>query len=215
MYIMYAYIYMYIYTFICVLLLFSPSVLFDSLWPHWPPGSIHASLSFTVSQSLLTLMSIELVIPSNHLILCYSYLLLPSVFPSIRIFSSESTLCNPMNCSTPGLPIPHHLPKLAQAHIHCISDVIQSSHPLTPPSLSTLNLSQNQGLFQWVNCSHQMNKILELQLQHQSFQWIFRSWFPLGFTGLMSLQSKGLSRVFSSTGTTVWKHQFFSAQLSL
>ena len=93
MYIMYAYIYMYIYTFICVLLLFSPSVLFDSLWPHWPPGSIHASLSFTVSQSLLTLMSIEFVMPSNHLILCYSYLLLPSVFPSIRIFSSESAVC--------------------------------------------------------------------------------------------------------------------------
>ena len=122
------------------------------------------------------------------------------------------TLCNPMNCSTPGLPVPHHLPKLAQAHIHCISDAIQSSHPLTPPSLSTLNLSQNQGLFQWVNCSHQMNKILELQLQHQSFQWIFRTDFLQDWLVWSPCYPRD-SQYFSST--TVWRHQFFGTPPSL
>ena len=76
-----------------------------------------------------------------------------------------------------------------------------------------LNLAQHQGLFQWVRSSHQLSKVLELQFQHQSFQWIFRVWFHLGWTSWISLQSKGLSRVFSST--TFWKHKFFSAQPSL
>ena len=79
-----------------------------------------------------------------------------------------------MVCSTLGLPVPHHLPELAQVHIHCIGDAMQPPHPLMPSFPSALNLSQHQGFFQWVMCSHQMTKILELQLQHQSFQWIFR-----------------------------------------
>ena len=79
------------------------------------------------------------------------------------------TLGNPMDCSMPGLPVPHHLPKFAQVHVHCIGDAIQSSHPLMPSSLSALSLSPHQGLLQRVSCSHQMTKILELQLQHQSF----------------------------------------------
>ena len=87
------------------------------------------------------------------------------------VTQSRPSLCNPMDCSTPGLPVPHHLPKFTQVHVHCISDAIQSSHPLTLFS-SAVNLPQHQRLFQWVGCSHQMTKILELQ--HQSFQWIFR-----------------------------------------
>ena len=87
-------------------------------------------------------------------------------------------LCNPMDCSTPGLPVPHHLLRFAQVHVHCFGDAIQPSHPLMPSSSSTLNLSQHQGLFQWASCSHQMTKILEFQLQHQSFQWVFRVDFP-------------------------------------
>ena len=114
-------------------------------------AACQASLSFIISQNLLKLMSIELVVPSNHLILYRPLLLLPSIFPSL------------------SLPI-------------------------------------FQGLFQWVSSSHQVAKILEFQLQHQSFQWIVSS-------GWISLQSKGLSRVFSNT--TVQKHQFFGAQLSL
>ena len=106
-----------------------------------------------------------------------------------------------MDCSMSGLPIPHHLPKFVQVHVHCISNDIQLSNPLTHPSASALNLSQHQGLFQWVNCLHQVTKILVLQ--HQSFQWIFRVDFPLRLTGLISLLSKGLSGVFTSTNSLV------------
>ena len=79
------------------------------------------------------------------------------------------TPCDPTDPSTLGLPVPYQLPVLAQTHIHC-----QPSHPLLSPSPPAFNLSQHQGLFQWVSSSHQVAKILEFQLQHQSFQWIFR-----------------------------------------
>ena len=78
-------------------------------------------------------------------------------------------LCNPMDWSIPGLSVTHHLLKFAQVHVHCIGDAIQPSHPLIPSSPTALNLSQYQGLFQRVGCLHQMTKILEFQLQHQSF----------------------------------------------
>ena len=84
------------------------------------------------------------------------------------------TLCNPMDCSTPSFPVLHHLPEFAHIHIHWVSDAIQPSHALLSPSPPVLNLSQCQGLFQWVGSSHQVVKVLELQLQHQSFQW--KSW---------------------------------------
>ena len=114
--------------------------------------------------------------------------------------------------SLPGFPVLHHLLELAQTHVHWVSDAIQLSCPLSPPS-PTLNLPQHQGLFRWVGSSHQVAKVLELQLQHQSFQWILRVDFLLGLTGLISLYSKRLSRVFSNT--TFWKHLFFGAQPSL
>ena len=113
----------------------------------------------------------------------------------------------PMDCSMSGLPVPHHLPKFAQFDVHCIGDAIHPFHPLMPSSPSPLNLSQHQGLFQWVTSSPQVATILELQLQCQFFQWVFR------LTGLISLLSKGLSGVFSNT--TVWRHLFFSALPSL
>ena len=109
------------------------------------------------------------------------------------------TLCDPKDCSMPGFPVHHQFPEPTQTHVHCISDAIQPSHPLLSPSPPSFNLSQHQGLFQGVNSSHQVAKVLEFQLQHQSFQWIFRPDFPLGWTGWISLQSKGLSRVFSNT----------------
>ena len=121
---------------------------------------------------------------------------------------SRLTLCNSTHSSTPGLPVPHRLPELAQTHLHWVNDAIQPSHPLSSPSPPALNLSQHQGLFQWVGSSHQVAKVLELQLLMN-----IQGWFPLGWTGWISLQTKGLSRVFSST--TVWKHPFFSAQPSL
>ena len=86
------------------------------------------------------------------------------------ITQSCLTLFDPMDCSTAGLPVPQHLPGIAQVHIHCIGEGVQPSHPLKPSSPSALNLSQDQGLFHRVICSHQMTIILELQLQHQSFQ---------------------------------------------
>ena len=74
------------------------------------------------------------------------------------------TLCNPMNRSTPGLPVHHQLLELIQTHVHRVSDAIQPSHPLLSPSPPALNLSQHQGLFKWVSSSHQMAKVLEFQL---------------------------------------------------
>ena len=90
------------------------------------------------------------------------------------VTQSCPTLCDLMDCSMPGFPIHHQLPELAQTHVHRVGDAIQPSHPLSSPS-PTFNLSQHQGLFKWVSSSHQVAKVLEFQLQHQSFQWIFRT----------------------------------------
>ena len=93
------------------------------------------------------------------------------------------TLCDPMNCSMPGFPVLHCLLEFVQTHVHWVSDTIQLSYPLSPPSPLALNISQNQGLFQQVDSSHQLAKVLELQLQHQSFQWIFRVDFLYDWLG--------------------------------
>ena len=85
------------------------------------------------------------------------------------------TLCNPMDCSTPGFHVHHLFPELAQIHVHWVGDAIQPFHPLPSPSLLAFNLSQHWCLFQWVSSSHHIVKVLELQLLHQSFQCIFRS----------------------------------------
>ena len=128
----------------------------------------------------------------------------------ISVTQSCPTLCDHKDCSTPGLPVHHQLPEFAQTHVHWVGDAIQPSHPLSSPS-PTFNLTQHQGLFQWVSSSHQVAKVLEFQLQHQSFQLNIQDWFSLGLTGLISFQSKGLSRVFSNT--LVQRHQFFGIQL--
>ena len=91
------------------------------------------------------------------------------------VAESCPTLCDPMNLSTPGLPVHHQLPGFTQTHVQWVSDAIQPSHPLSSPSPPALNLSQHQGLFKWVSSSHQVAKILEFQLQHQSFQWTPRT----------------------------------------
>ena len=78
-------------------------------------------------------------------------------------------LCDPMNCSTPGFPLRHQLPELAQTQVHWVGKAIQPSDPLSSPSLPTFNLPRNQGLFKWVSPLHQVAEVLELQLQHQSF----------------------------------------------
>ena len=80
------------------------------------------------------------------------------------------TLCNPMDSSMPGFPVLHHLLEFAQIHVHKVSDASQPSHSLSSPSPPAFNLSQHQGLFQWVSSSHEVTKVLHFQLQHQSFQ---------------------------------------------
>ena len=110
-------------------------------------------------------------------------------------------------------PAHHQLPELAQIHVHWVSDAIQPSLPLLSSSPPAVSLSQHQGLFQWVSSLHPVAKVLEFQLQHQSFPMNIQDWFPLKLTGLTSSESKGISRVFSNT--TIQKHQFFSTQLSL
>ena len=80
------------------------------------------------------------------------------------------TLCDRMNCSMPGLPVHHQLPEFTQTYAHWVSDAIQPSHPLSSPSPPAPNPSQHQSLFQWVNSSHEVAKVLKFQLQHHSFQ---------------------------------------------
>ena len=99
------------------------------------------------------------------------------LFSSVQFTESCSTLCDPMDYSIQGFPVHHQLPQFTQTHIHWVGDAIQPSHPLSSPSPPAFSLSRYQGLFKWVSSSHQVAKVLEFQLQHQSFQWIFRTDF--------------------------------------
>ena len=125
----------------------------------------------------LTDLAVQL---SQHLSLFQWVSFLHQVAQSIGVSASLSdqirldqllTLCDPMNRSMPGLPVHHQLPEFTQTHVHWVGDAIQPSHLLSSSSSPALSLSQHQGLFKWVNTSHQMAKVLEFQLQHQSFQW--------------------------------------------
>ena len=98
------------------------------------------------------------------------YLLAISWVQFSSVTQSCPTLCNPMNHSMPGLPVHHHLPEFTQTHVHRVRDAIQPSHPLSSPSPPAPNPFQHQSLFQWVNSSHEVAKVLEFQLQHHSFQ---------------------------------------------
>ena len=93
------------------------------------------------------------------------------------VSQSRPTLCNLMDCSTPGLPVHYQLPEFTQTHAHWVGDAIQPSHPLLSSFPPTFSLSHHKGLFKWVSSSHQVAKVLEFQLQHQFFQWIFRTDF--------------------------------------
>ena len=116
-----------------------------------------------------------------------------------------------MNHSMPGLPVHHQLLELTQTHVHWAGDAIQPSHPLSSPSPPAFNLSQNQGLLQWISSSG--GQSTGVSASASVLPMNTQDWFSLGWTGWMSLQSKELSRVFSNT--TVEKHQFSGTQLSL
>ena len=98
-------------------------------------------------------------------------------YQSVQFSQSCPTLCDPTDCSTPGFPVHHQFLELTQTQVHWVGDAIQLSHPLSSPSPPAFNLSQHQSLFKWDSSSHQVAKVLEFQLQHQSFQWIFRTDF--------------------------------------
>ena len=156
---------------------------------------------------------------SFHFPPLWLHLLLFILFSSVQFSSVQfswvaqscRTLCDPMNCSTPGLPVYHQLPEFTQTHVHPVSDAIQPSHPLSSPSPPALNPSQHQSfpmsqLFAWGGQSTWVSALASFLPKNT------QDWSPLGWTGWISLQSKGPSRVFSNT--TVQKHQFFGTQLS-
>ena len=118
----------------------------------------HLVLLWLLEKCLITFISVHLKL------ICFSV-----QFSSV--VQSCPTFCDPMNRSTPGLPVHHQLLEFTPTHVHRVSDAIQTSHPLSSPSPPAPNPSQHQDLFQWVNSSHEVAKVLEFQLQHQSFHW--------------------------------------------
>ena len=186
-----------------------------------------ASLSVTNSWSLLKLMSIESVIPPNHLILCHLLLLLPSVFSSIRVFSIESfssvaqscpTLCDPMNRSTPGHPVHHQHPESTQTHVRCVGDAIQPSHPLSsclllPSVFPSIRVFSNESALRirwpkyWsfsfsISPSSEQPGLISFRID----------WFDL-----LAVQEtlKRLLQHHSSKASILWRSAFFMVQLIL
>ena len=133
------------------------------------------------------------------------------MFPFSSVTQSCPTLGDSMNRSMPGLSVHHQLLGSTQTHVHWVGDAIQPSYPLLSPSPPDLNLSQHHCLFKWVSSLHQLAKVLKFQLQPSVLPMNTQDWSPLGWTGWISLQSKGLPRVFCNT--TVQKHQFFCLHL--
>ena len=179
------------------------------------PGKLQSIGSHRVRQTVLC--NIELC---NRKIVPFKFIFISSDYVKKEILVwclwfvvqslSHVWLCNTMGCSTPGLPVPHHLPEFAQVHVHRISDAIQPSHPVALFSLC-LQYFPASGSFPMSPLFASGSQIIEASASVLPMS--IQGWFPLGPTGLNSLQSKWLSRVFS--GTTVWKHQFFGALPSL
>ena len=162
------------------------------------------------------MLAIWFLVPLAFLnILKLNRIILGGVFGYIfsSVAQSCPILCDPMDHSMPGLPVPHQLPEFTQIHIHRVSDAIQPSHPLSSLSPPAFNLSQHHSLFKWVSSSTSGGQSTGVSASASVLPMNIQDWFPLGWTAWISLQSKGLSRVFSNT--TVQKHQFFGAQLSL
>ena len=131
----------------------------------WSQGAWFLQLHFFFLKIALAIQGV-LYFHRNCIIFYYQF---------SSVAQSCPTLCDPMNHSTPGLPVHHQLPEFIQTHVHRLGDAIQTSHPLSSPSPPAPNPSQHQSLLQWVNSSHKVAKVLEFQLQHQSFQWIPRA----------------------------------------
>ena len=180
--------------------------------------SVYSILSSVSNDNFTSLFKFEFLSLFFFLVSCYD-----SNFQFSSVTQSCPTPCDPMNHSTPGLLVDHQLPEFTQTHVHWVSDAIQPSHPLSSPSPPALNPSQHQGLFKWVSSSHQVAKVLEFQLQHQSFQWIFRTdILQNGLVGspcsprdsqessptpqFKSINSSALSFLHSPTLTSIYDH---------
>ena len=140
--------------------------------------------------------------------------------PTSSVQFSDSVVSNswkPMDRSMPGLPVHHQLLEFTQTHVHWVGDTIQPSHPLLSPSPPALNLSQPQGLFKWVSSLHQVAKVLEFQLQHQSFQWTPRTIsFRMDWLDLLVVQGtlKSLLQHHSSKASILHCSALFIFQVS-
>ena len=119
--------------------------------------------------AITNVISMIIYVKNLYMVICFLFSCVVSVQFS-PVAQSCPTLCDPMDCSTPGFPVPHQHPELSQTHAHRVGDAIQPSHSLSSPSPPAPNPSQHQGLYQRVNSSHEVDKVLEFQLQHQSFQ---------------------------------------------
>ena len=152
-----------------------------------PPSALlvtQVSRVIRTSKAALSLSSVEL---REAVVQELMYILRPvhcgekdAIHVSVCLCSvqfSHVRLCDLMDYNMPGLPVHHQLPEFTQIHVHWVGDAIQPSHPLSSHSPPACNLSQHQGLFKWVSSSHQVAKVLAFQLQHQSFQWTFRTDF--------------------------------------
>ena len=170
----------------------------DSVVEGWPTASPHGSHlpmpsshfssvlkaeGHSVLPCLVTVIIVVSMAKAQMMLLgpspLASFPLLSCLHPPLDQFSlvaqSCPTLCDPMNRSTPGLLVHHQLPGFIQTHVHCVGDAVQSSYPLSSPSPPAFNLSQHQSLLKWVSASHEVSKVLVLQLQHQSFQWTLKT----------------------------------------
>ena len=186
-------------------------------WPHLKVFKFTIWKVVLVKYNALTLLFVEchfvVMIPNlkhkgvKKLILFINSLL----FSVISVTQSCLILCNPTDCNMPDFPVHHQFSELAQTHVHRLGDAIDPCDPLSSPSLPAFNLSQHQGLFQWVSSLHRSQSI-GVSASASVLPTNIKDWSPLGWTGWISSQSKGLSRVFSNT--TIYKHQFFGAQLS-
>ena len=160
----------------------------------------------TVSVCLHTIK----ILLMTFLILCTTFHDLFTQFSSVAQLCL--TLCDPIDCRKPGFLVHHQLPELTQTHIHWVRDAIQPSHLLSSPFHPTLNLSQHQGLFM-SQLFRSGGQTTAASVSASILPTNIQGWFPLGLTGLISLYSKELTRIFSST--TVGKHQFLCTQPSL
>ena len=135
-----------------------------------------------------------------------------TIINSVQFTPSFLTLCNPIDCSTPGFPVYHQLPQFAQTHVHWVSDAIQPSDPLSSPSPPAFNLSQHQGLFQEVSSSHQVTKVLEFHLNEYSGLISFR----MDWLDLLAVQwtLKSLLQHHSLKASILQCSAFFMVQLT-